>query len=111
MARRPTTFLFVVAGTGEFPLDMLRYDSARPLTAEDKRVVDARYDDSDNSPLWDEATKHLRRNRVTLFTDSPHAPTHRRWESQTWRVVEGRRPPTVEERDAINRLRETETSR
>lgn len=88
MARQPRTF--VVEGTGEFPLDMLRYDSARPLTAEDKRVVDALYEGGDATPLWD--GDKLRRNRVTLVTELPNAPTHGRWQSYTWKVVEGRRP-------------------
>ena len=106
MARKTIGFVgyvFVVEGTGEFPTDMLRYDSARPLRAEDQRVVNARHEGGDDTPLWSDPDQKLRRNRVTLVTESPNAPTHGRWQSYTWKVVEGRRPPTFAEREEIRR--------
>ena len=64
--------LYVVEGRGAFPLDMLRYDSSTPTTAQD----------------GDLAREGLRRRRVALTTCDRRAPTIRRWESFAWRVVE-----------------------
>lgn len=70
---------FIVEGSGIFPFDMLRYDHCWP-----KR-------EAEDSPglavgMYGESAGI---RRVTLLTDSHTAPTLRRWESFTWRVVDG----------------------
>ncbi len=64
---------FTVRGRGQFPIDMLRYDSCWPYTS------------MDSSYISDESGGR----EVTLLTNSPNAPTHGRWKSFTWAVVEG----------------------
>jgi hypothetical protein len=83
----PTTKTFVVEGSGEFPKEMLHYDSAKAATPDDQRIIDAEYGVNDDI-FWDTTTKRMRRNRVTLVTTTPrYAPTVARWQSFTWRVV------------------------
>lgn len=68
---------FTVEGSGPFPLDMLRYDSAHPSSETDaNRAQDA----------------ERGRRRVTLLSTAWKAPTVGRWESFGWHVV-----PTTEE--------------
>jgi hypothetical protein len=77
---------FTVIGTGEFPADMLRYDSATAATPHDQRIIDAAYENPDSAGvLWDGT--RLRVNRVNLVTTDRHAPTVDRWRSFMWRVV------------------------
>ncbi len=93
MPKESKQYSFVVEGTGEFPTDMLRYDSAVPATNADQTVINAKYlDEKTHDVLW-EGTK-LRKNRVTLLTTNPNAPTYGRWKSHTWKVVEGNTPVT-----------------
>lgn len=62
---------FQVRGSGEFPLDMLRYDACWPATEMDSAT----------------ASDHERdRRRVNLRTASPNSPTPERWESFGWKV-------------------------
>jgi hypothetical protein len=60
---------FCVEGGGEFPFDMLRYDSAYPKTQSDVVAM---------------LTKG--RRAVTLVSHSPNAPTVERWSSYLWRL-------------------------
>jgi hypothetical protein len=64
--------MFVVEGAGDFPLDMLRYDCAFPLTERDAHI----------------AQRHEKR-RVILMSRRVHDgyPTDARWRSFTWQVV------------------------
>ncbi len=72
MAKAKTKFI-TVEGRGRFPLDMLRYDSCWPYTSVDSARMDP----------------DIREKRkIVLLTDAEHAPTHRRWDSFTWRVIE-----------------------
>jgi hypothetical protein len=64
---------FTVEGDGTFPFDMLRYDCCHPV-----HETEARY-------LLTEAPH---RRRVTLeHRGNGIAPTERRWESFSWKVV------------------------
>lgn len=63
---------FVVEGSGEFPFDMLRYDSCWPATAEDAAKLQSFYRD---------------KRRVELRSDGYMTPTPERWASFNWRVV------------------------
>jgi hypothetical protein len=64
---------FVVEGSGSFPLDMLRYDSACPATEEDSAI----------------AQQHTERRRVALVSRrvNDNFPTEARWRSFGWNVV------------------------
>lgn len=65
---------FVVEGSGEFPIDMLRYDSCFPSKESESRGIA-----SDRRDL----------RRVTLeHRGSGQAPTIGRWKSFLWNVVE-----------------------
>lgn len=69
---------FTVAGTGTFPLDMLRYDRCWPKTQEDTNAVRA-------------GTNHPSKTHplpVTLHSIGAAAPTIGRWESYGWRVID-----------------------
>lgn len=74
MAKQNEMFCFTVEGNGEFPFDMLRYDSCWPYC-----------EGRDVPSLVRYGPKGLR--RVVLQTTNPHAPTARRWQSFNWRVV------------------------
>lgn len=71
--RRAYLFRFTVEGTGELPLDMLRYCYAWPASESDANV-----------------THHTEeRRQVTLY--SVHADSCApRWESFGWRVIDER---------------------
>jgi hypothetical protein len=74
---------FTVEGSGEFPTDMLRYDSCVPVNESDARAIARRYDDSMDP---------LARRQVQVETrgrDRYWLPTEERWRSFTWRVVPG----------------------
>ena len=64
---------FTVKGAGEFPIDMLRYDSCYPLSQEDV-----------NKFWWDEVRE------VTLISVKrcKSGPTEGRWNSFGWKVIE-----------------------
>jgi len=63
----------VVEGCGNFPLDMLRYDSAFPATEHDAAIAQ-NYQDKRSVAL-------------VLRTKNKLAPTERRWQSFLWPVV------------------------
>lgn len=68
---------FLVKGTDTFPVDMLRYDACFPADTADAQLILA---DDHEGPreIW------LR----TYNQQKGWAPTHSRWESMTWRVLE-----------------------
>jgi hypothetical protein len=85
----------IVAGHGDFPRDMLRYDGLAPATPEDARSVDL-----DTSDL--RAHESRRVVRLVPTVDARYRvdplPTRARWESFGWTVVSHdhygiRRPP------------------
>jgi hypothetical protein len=67
----------VVEGWGDFPIDMLRYDSAFPLTEEDSAIAQT-------LGVWGHG-----RRCVALIVRSLNnlGPTEGRWASFTWKVV------------------------
>ena len=65
---------YTVAGTGAFPIDMLRYDAAYPARPEDALSIARTYQEQG------------REIQVTLC--SRRAPTVARWESFGWHLVE-----------------------
>lgn len=64
---------FTVEGHGEFPFDMLRYDSCWP------------YQNNDALVMAGPVTAPLR--RVTLQTNDAFSPHADRWDSFLWHVV------------------------
>ena len=82
-------FAFTVRGSGEFPLDMLRYDNCVAATPEDQQKIDWKY--GDDHP---EGTGvHYRREvkLISTFNSKHERPTAGRWASFTWAIskVEG----------------------
>lgn len=69
MAKGKKMWAVEVAGAGQFPFDMLRYDRATPYMEEDSAIMGA----SD--------ARHLRVRMEQL-------PTTDRWKSFGWRVLE-----------------------
>lgn len=63
---------FTVTGSGQFPMDMLRYDNCWPYTSEDAVNM----------------TEHGRRS-IHLVTRYRGAPTAGRWASFAWKCVDG----------------------
>lgn len=78
---------FIVEGRGEFPLDMLRRDHARPVSADSRRMTEATLEKNPELFEASEGTGY-RRYQVVLETDLQAAPTTARWESFRFRVVE-----------------------
>ena len=74
--------LFTVEGVGEFPFDMLRYDTCYPLTSEDVHTM--------LTPLHEKPRR--RKVRMSTRSDNKYAAdnavTEARWESFLWRVSE-----------------------
>ncbi len=66
---------FTVEGCGEFPFDMLRYDSCWPFQAEDAAQLSYRHERDIN----------VQRRRVVM--QGIREPTKGRWSSFNWRVV------------------------
>jgi len=76
---------FTVEGSGDFPFDMLRYDHCWPEGEAESYKISLTYANCNSRE--DDTYPGLR--RVTLQSDSPHAPTEGRWRSFTWRVLPG----------------------
>jgi hypothetical protein len=67
---------YTVEGCGEFPFDMLRYDSCWPYTGDDAaEMASKRYERDTNIQL----------RRIVL--QGINRPTRDRWRSFNWRVV------------------------
>jgi len=65
---------YFVSGTGEFPFDMLRYDSCWPATGEDAAKIAL--------PFGDANRRKVRSIRLRSY----RPPTVARWSSFTWSV-------------------------
>jgi hypothetical protein len=65
---------FKVEGSGEFPVDMLRYDTCFPLTENDAHVI-----------ALQRGTRQVTLVRRSLV---PTEPTAGRWQSFGWRIIE-----------------------
>ena len=68
---------YTVKGSGQFPLDMLRYDQSFPASGE--AVIDMSGD-------WDTDLREIKLGRYTKVKDSG-IPTEGRWSSFGWFVV------------------------
>lgn len=71
----------IVAGHGDFPRGMLRYDGLAPATPEDARSIDL-----DTTDLRAHESRRVVRLASVRSTSAP-APTRARWESFGWTVV------------------------
>lgn len=67
---------FTVEGHGEFPFDMLRYDSCWPYQQEDAAQLASRRYERDTN---------VQRRRIVL--QGIQDPTKARWQSFNWNVV------------------------
>jgi hypothetical protein len=81
----PTVYIqeFEVEGSGNFPFDMLRYDSCYPVREGEDTANLA-------SPKW--ARNELPHRTIRLkriVFNSQQMPTTGRWKSFGWKVVEG----------------------
>ena len=85
--RNEELYLFTVVGSGEFPIDMLRYDGCWPYEREDAAKIEASFREPGLPGV----------RTVVLQTTNRHGPTYRRWESFTWRASLG------EDRQAAHR--------
>lgn len=74
-----TTKSFVVSGSGEFPVDMLRHDCCWPETTDGANKIALRYGACD--------IDLLRRRSIKLNTASVYSPHTARWASFGWKVT------------------------
>ena len=71
------TVTFTVAGTGPFPLDMLRHDCCYPADKTDSDEIEYSFDlDAIGTKL-----------RVTLISHA--SPTVERWNDSGWSIIDG----------------------
>lgn len=63
----------VVQGIGEFPIDMLRYDSCMPWDEEDSHKMSS--------------VDKLRQITLRRVCPNERPPQHHRWESFHWKVI------------------------
>ena len=70
-------YRFTVTGRGRFPLDMLRYDWARPAQSADSRKIEESFNQENHDKVVE----------ITLV--SMNKPAYGRWESFGWIVVQG----------------------
>lgn len=76
-------YQYTVSGKWPFPVDMLRYDRAKPLTEADEFLIKELSLDADRYVAEvDRPTNH----RVSVRLVGPVVPTYRRWKSFLWRV-------------------------
>ena len=69
-----TIYTYTVVGVGRFPVDMLRYDGAWPLSARDAATIESSFTDPPSQ------------RSVRLVTRRP--PSAERWLSFLWAVDE-----------------------
>jgi hypothetical protein len=69
---------FEVEGSGEFPIDMLRYDQCWPTDTADALKI---------RPAYGGDGSGLERRTISLSTTGKYVPTRGRWDSFTWRVI------------------------
>jgi hypothetical protein len=83
---------FRVRGDGSFPVDMLRYDSCFPATEGAASLIER--------SIRDGALSRDREVTLHAWQHRDWTPTHGRWESFNWKIVEGTHvaggaPPTI----------------
>jgi len=79
MARRKTVWQATVAGMGEFPIDMLRYDSCYPHSESDSGAIVR------TQPF--NADRAARGTEIVVEGYAVHGPTEGRWASFMWHVI------------------------
>ena len=83
MAKKSIRTYFRVRGNSGFPLDMLRYDACYPLCESDSaRVFDSIY-------ARDGVVREVELVHRSIDSEARFEPTHARWESFSWYVIEG----------------------
>lgn len=86
-----TCTIIVVEGSGDFPIDMLRYDSAAPLSEADSGIISRSFVDNSGPPSHPAHTSAPGKVRVALraFHSVGNTPaTHDRWlRGFGWEVV------------------------
>jgi hypothetical protein len=70
-----------VKGSGQFPVDMLRYDCCWPITESDSHQIML-------NPNDDPAYFNVREVRLTRMAHRHWQPTEGRWKSFTWEVTD-----------------------
>lgn len=90
-AGKRDVYYFTVVGVGEFPLDMLRYDSAFPAGSDDTDKIVARYGDAGTrrnleGAEYDPTLDPMSRREVRLGCVQRGGPTIGRWASFGWYV-------------------------
>lgn len=68
---------FSVRGSWPFPIDMLRYDACWPADETASGALEALTRDKDAVGVIE----------IELKSNSPSAPTRRRWQAHMWHVV------------------------
>jgi hypothetical protein len=69
------TYIFSVRGRGAFPIDMLRYDQATPVSSGDASLIEQTFQPRNRS-----------HDIIVQLRTALHAPTVGRWESFGWKV-------------------------
>ena len=85
MRNKPEFFQIVVAGKGQFPVDMLRHDCAYPVTEEDSSWISNMKTAAGSGSCIGPKYRVVR--EVNLICRTLHGPTVRRWESFSWKVL------------------------
>lgn len=78
-----------VTGSGEFPIDMLRYDGCFPLSEGDSGLIESSYSHSIASPEAGEFPPI--KIKVILLKPNGYkhwTPSYSRWKSFGWEVIE-----------------------
>ena len=75
---------FTVRGKGDFPIDMLRYDSCYPATGVDAAAIEATKDRFADA----ESRRKVREIKLYSISRTMVGPTNDRWASFMWSVVE-----------------------
>jgi hypothetical protein len=85
-----TASQFTVTGTWPFPVDMLRYDDARPATVSDADLIEVLTQENASDAVWS-ADGRFKRFEITLVGERLNfRPTTARWESFGWSVPSDR---------------------
>ena len=73
------TITFTVAGTGPFPIDMLRHDCCYPAEEGDSDTIEYSFDSFADG-------KRIKR-KITLISHA--SPTVERWNDSGWSIIDG----------------------
>lgn len=86
-----TVSIVVVEGRGEFPIDMMRYDSCCPATEMDSGIISRTFVDTSGPPSHPAHTSAPAKVRIALRAFHPvgnQPATHDRWQrGYGWEVI------------------------